>query len=258
MGIDNQIYNRIGDSWWDEDNPLNMLHGSFTPGRFAYFRDVLKRTGRDPVGRLAVDIGSGGGFMAEEFARVGCRVVGVDPSEVSVRTALDHASASGLDARYVVATGEHLPLADESADVAYCCDVLEHVSDLDRVIGETARVLKPGGLYLFDTINRTFASKVLVIKVMQEWRLTRVVDTELHAWQMFIKPIELEEVLRRHGLRLGEITGLGTRANKLGVLRNFVRARRGGISVGQLSRALDVGQVKGTDVSYMGFATKPY
>ncbi|WP_350274745.1 bifunctional 2-polyprenyl-6-hydroxyphenol methylase/3-demethylubiquinol 3-O-methyltransferase UbiG [Kribbella sp. HUAS MG21] len=256
--IDNQIYNRIGDSWWDEDNPLNLLHGSFTPGRFAYFRAVLERTGRAPVGRRAVDIGSGGGFMAEEFARLGCRVVGVDPSEVSVRTAAAHASTSGLDAQYVVGTGEHLPLADESVDIAYCCDVLEHVSDLNRVIAETARVLRPDGLYLFDTINRTFASKVLVIKVMQEWRLTRVVDTELHAWEMFIKPTELEEALRRHGLRLGEITGLGTRANKLAVLRNFTRARRGTISPGHLSRSLNIGQVKTTKISYMGYATKPY
>jgi 2-polyprenyl-6-hydroxyphenyl methylase/3-demethylubiquinone-9 3-methyltransferase len=75
---------------------------------------------------------------------------------------------------------------------------------------------------------------------------------------MFVKPTELEEVLRRHGLRLGEITGLGTRANKLGVLRNFLRARRRRITVGQLSRVLDVGQVKPTNISYMGYATKPY
>ncbi|MEU8224945.1 bifunctional 2-polyprenyl-6-hydroxyphenol methylase/3-demethylubiquinol 3-O-methyltransferase UbiG [Kribbella sp. NPDC048915] len=257
MGIDNQIYNRIGDSWWDEDNPLNLLHGSFTAGRFAYFRDVLQRTGRDPVGRTAVDIGSGGGFLAEEFARLGCRVIGLDPSEVSVRTALGHARSSGLDARYVVATGERLPLADEVADVAYCCDVLEHVSDLDRVIAETARVLKPGGIYLFDTINRTLASKLLVIKVMQEWNLTRIIDTELHSWAMFIKPAELEEVLHRHGLHLGDIAGLGLRANKLGVLRNFARARRGTITMGQLSRAVNAGRVKPTNISYLGFATKP-
>lgn len=256
MGIDNQIYDRIGDSWWDEQNPLNMLHGSFTPGRMAYFRDVLDRIGLDPVGLRAVDIGSGGGFMAEEFARLGCRVIGVDPSAVSVRTASDHAGSTGADARYVVATGERLPLADSCADLAYCCDVLEHVSDLDRVIGQTARVLRPGGIYFFDTINRTLASKLLVIKVMQEWRFTRIVDTELHSWEMFIKPTELEEVLRRHGLRLGEITGLGARAGKLGVLRNFVRARRGAISMGELSRCLDVGKVKDTNASYMGYATK--
>jgi 2-polyprenyl-6-hydroxyphenyl methylase/3-demethylubiquinone-9 3-methyltransferase len=256
MGIDNQIYNRIGESWWDEANPLNMLHGSFTPGRFAYFRAVLDRTGLDPAGLRALDIGCGGGFMAEEFARLGCRVVGVDPSPVSVRTARQHGESSALEIGYAVATGERLPLDGERFDLAYCCDVLEHVSNLDLVIRETARVLKPGGLYLFDTINRTTASKVLAIKMMQDWRLTRVVDTQLHSWEMFIKPTELEETLRRHGLRLGEITGLGPRSNKATLLWNFIRARRGRITFGQLSRLMDVGQVNDTAVSYMGYATK--
>lgn len=255
MGIDNQIYDRIGESWWDETSPLNMLHGSFTPGRFAYFRAVLDRIGLESAELRALDIGCGGGFMAEEFARIGCRVVGIDPSPVSIRTARRHAS-SDLKIEYVVAAGEQLPLSDQSFDVAYCCDVLEHVSDLDLVIQETARILKPGGLYLFDTINRTTASKMLVIKVMQDWRLTRVVDTELHSWEMFIKPTELEETLRRHALRLGEITGLGPRSNKAALLWNFLQNRRGRITFGQLSRLIDVGQINGTAVSYLGYATK--
>lgn len=256
MGIDNQIYNRIGDSWWDETNPLNMLNGSFTPGRFAYFRAVLDRIGLDPDRLRALDIGCGGGFMAEEFARLGCRVVGVDPSPVSIRTARRHADSSALEIEYVVATGEQLPLDGERFDLAYCCDVLEHVSSLDLVIKETARVLKPGGLYLFDTINRTTASKMLAIKVVQDWRMTRVVDAQLHSWEMFIKPTELEETLRRHALRLGEITGLGPRSNKAILLWNFVQTRRGRITFGQLSRLMDVGQVKDTAISYMGYATK--
>ncbi len=256
MGIDNQIYNRIGDSWWDEANPLNMLHGSFTPGRFAYFRAVLDRIGLDPAGLRALDIGCGGGFLAEEFARLGCRVVGIDPSPVSIRTARQHAEASALEIEYAVAAGERLPLESESFDLAYCCDVLEHVSDLDLVIKETARILRPGGLYLFDTINRTTASKVLAIKVMQDWRLTRIVDTQLHSWEMFIKPTELEEILRRRALRLGEITGLGPRSNKAALLWNFFQARRGRISFGQLSRLMDVGQIRNTAVSYLGYAIK--
>jgi len=254
MGIDNPIYDRMCGSWWDATNPLNMLHGSFTPGRFAYFRAVLERVGLDPAGLRAADIGCGGGFMAEEFANLGFRVVGIDPSEVSVRTAHRHAGA--LSVGYAAGAGERLPLRSESVDVAYCCDVLEHVSDLDQVIAETARVLKPGGLYLFDTINRTFASKLLAIKIMQEWRLTRITDAELHSWSMFITPRELDDRFRRHGMRLGEITGLGSRATKLAVLRGFRRARRGDITFGQLSRLMDVGQVKDTGVSYMGYALK--
>ena len=93
-----------------------------------------------------------------------------------------------------------------------CCDVLEHVRDLDRVIAETARVLRPGGLYLFDTINRTWRSRVLAIKAMQEWRLTRIMDTAIHEWSMFIPPEELGAILDRHGMDVVEVAGLAPRA----------------------------------------------
>ena len=97
-----------------------------------------------PSRSVALDIGCGGGFLAEEFAHLELRVVGVDPSGVSIETARRHAAANGLDLDYRVGFGERLPVADDEFDLAYCCDVLEHVSDLDAVISETARGLKPG------------------------------------------------------------------------------------------------------------------
>jgi 2-polyprenyl-6-hydroxyphenyl methylase/3-demethylubiquinone-9 3-methyltransferase len=258
MPIDNDLYDRMGEGWWEEDNPLNLLHGSITPSRFVYFREVLiNRLGLDPEGLRALDIGCGGGFLAEEFARLGCRVVGVDPSAVSIETARRHAAATGLDLDYRVGSGEQLPVADCEFGLAYCCDVLEHVSDLDAVISETARAMKPGGIFLFDTINRTPTSKLVAIKAMQEWRPTRLIDATVHEWAMFIKPQELVVTLGRNGLRIGEIVGLGPRSRKSLVLLNFIRAKTGRISYGELSRRLDVGQVKSTSsLSYMGFATK--
>jgi len=257
MPIDNDVYNREGEGWWEEDNPLNVLHGSITPGRFAYFRRVLTdQLGPDLPALRALDIGCGGGFLAEEFARLGLRVVGVDPSAVSIETARRHAAANGLDLDYRVGFGERLPVADDEFDLAYSCDVLEHVSDLDAVISETARALEPGGFFLFDTINRTLASKLLAIKAMQEWRLTRFTDVTVHEWAMFIKPEELVVTLGRHGLHMSEIVGLGPRSSKPLVLLNFIMANRGRITYGELSRRLDAGQVKSTRTSYMGFATK--
>lgn len=257
VAIDNEIYDRIGQTWWDERSPLNILHGSMTPGRFAYFREVLTRqcNGR-AAGLQALDIGCGGGFLAEEFARLGFDVTGVDPSAVSIEAARTHAAASSLNIDYRVGAGEQLPLEDGMVDVAYCCDVLEHVSDLDRVISETARVLKPGGLYLFDTVNRTLQSKLVAIKIAQEWPLTRVVDTPMHDWQMFIKPAELARTLHRHGLHLGEIAGLGPRAKMPTVLRSLISASKGRITYGECSRRADFGRMKSTAVSYMGYATK--
>ena len=257
MPIDNDLYNRMGEGWWEEENPLNILHGSITPGRFGYFCEVLtNRLGLDPGDLRALDIGCGGRVPGRRVRALGCQVVGVDPSAVSIETARRHAAATGLDVDYRVGTGEQLPVADGEFDLAYCCDVLEHVSDLDAVISETARVLKPEGIFLFDTINRTLASKLIVIKVMQEWRLTRFIDAALHEWAMFIKPEELVVILGRHGLRIGEIVGLGPRSRKPLVLLNFIKANRGRISYGELSRRLDAGQVKNTRISYMGFATK--
>lgn len=256
MPIDNDVYDRKGEGWWQEDNPLNILHGSLTPGRFRYFREVLTRLSLEPAGLRALDIGCGGGFLAEEFARLGCQVVGVDPSSVSIETARRHATTNALDVDYRVGSGERLPVADGEFDLAYCCDVLEHVSDLDAVIGETARALRPGGVFLFDTINRTMASRLLAIKVMQEWRLTRFIDTAVHDWDMFIKPEELADALGRAGLQMDEVVGLGPRSSKPRVLLNFVRANRGRISYGELSRRLDAGQVTNTSLPYMGFATK--
>jgi 2-polyprenyl-6-hydroxyphenyl methylase / 3-demethylubiquinone-9 3-methyltransferase len=255
--LDNDVYERLAGSWWDETSPLNLLHGSFTPGRLAYFRDVLARQAGAGLGGLRVlDIGCGGGFLAEEFAALGSHVTGVDPSAASIATARDHAAGRGLRIDYRVGAGEELPVPDAAFDVACCCDVLEHVRDLDRVISETARVLKPGGLYLFDTINRTLVSKLIAIKVMQQWPLTRLTDVAIHDWDMFITPAELAGILERHGLVPGEMTGLGTRANPLAVVRGFISARRGRITYGELSRRLDAGQVRSTAVSYIGFATK--
>ena len=257
MPVDNDVYDRLGQSWWDEGNPLNVLHGSLTPGRFAYFQRVIASYfNGQATGRRALDIGCGGGFLAEEFAKLGFEVVGVDPSTVSIETARRHAAAAGLRIDYRVGAGEDLPVEDAGFDVVYCCDVLEHVSSVDRVIAETARALKPGGLYLFDTVNRTIASKLIAIKAMQDWRPTRIFDAAVHDWEMFIKPAELADSLVRHGLIVGEMVGLGPRAPIPTVLLNFVRTRAGRITYGELSRRLDAGQLRSMAISYMGFATK--
>jgi len=257
MPIDNDVYDREGAGWWEEDNPLNILHGSMTPGRLTYFRGVLTdRLRLDPAGLRALDVGCGGGFLAEEFARLGCQVVGVDPSEVSIDTARRHATKAGLDIDYRIGTGERLPVSDGEFDLAYSCDVLEHVSDLERVISEVSRSLNSQGVFLFDTINRTRTSKLLAIKVMQEWRSTRIMDASIHDWDMFITPEELADTMHSHGLHVHDVVGLAPRANPAALLLDFVRAHRRSISYGELSRRLDIGQVKNTRVSYMGFATK--
>jgi 2-polyprenyl-6-hydroxyphenyl methylase/3-demethylubiquinone-9 3-methyltransferase len=132
-------------------------------------------------------------------------------------------------------------------------DVLEHVDDVDQVLAETSRALRPGGVYLFDTPNRTLASK-LATAATQKWRLTRVVDFAAHDWNRFLTPAELTGRLRLHGMAVQETVGLGPRAGLVTMATGLIRLRRGGLSYRQVSEAFDMGQVRNRSLFSMGFA----
>jgi 2-polyprenyl-6-hydroxyphenyl methylase/3-demethylubiquinone-9 3-methyltransferase len=257
MPVDNQLYDRLGDTWWDEDALLGLLRTSLNPGRFGYMRRILTEVLHvDPGGKAALDVGCGGGLLAEEFARLGFRVTGVDPSAESLRTARAHAAAGGLDIEYVEATGEQLPFPDASFDVAYCCDVLEHVNDLQRTLDETARVLKPGGVYLYDTINRTLRSKLVMIKLFQEWKSTALMEPNLHDWDMFIKPRELVAALERAGLSNRDLQGIGPARNPLAMLRDMRRRARGELTFGKFGMRNPMREHRDRSLLYAGYAIK--
>ncbi len=149
-----------------------------------------------------------------------------------------------------------MPFADETFDLAYCCDVLEHVDDLGRVLRETARVLKPGGIYLYDTINRTALSKLIAIKIFQEWSWTRFMPPNLHDWSMFIKPDELEAELGKCGLTPGGRTGLKARANPLRLVMILRARKQGRLSYAEAVRRAGLGESHDCSVQYMGWAEK--
>jgi 2-polyprenyl-6-hydroxyphenyl methylase/3-demethylubiquinone-9 3-methyltransferase len=259
MPVDNALYDRMADSWWEESGFLHVL-AALNPARFGYMRRVLTEELRlDPAGLRVLDIGCGGGLLAEEFARLGCRVVGIDPSHESLAAARKHAAGQGLAIEYQCATGEALPFADASFRIVYCCDVLEHVTDLRNVIAETARVLKPGGTYFYDTINRTIRSRLTVIGLLQEWRWTAMMPPRLHDWGMFIRPAELRRALEQVGLVPGGLTGLKPRAGPFHVFRALRRRKRGHLSYAAAAREMDFGESADTSVSYIGYAGKaPY
>ncbi len=257
MPVDNELYNQPGDIWWGETGALSLLRTALNPARFGYFRQALsERLRLDPRGLRALDVGCGGGLLAEEFARLGCQVTGIDPSAPSIETARTHASQMGLAIAYQVGMGEQLPFADASFDLVYCCDVLEHVNDLEQVIAETARVLKPGGVYCFDTINRTLFSKLVTIKLFQDWRVTAFLPPHLHTWEQYITPAELRRLLARYGLIPQEMTGLTPEANPLRLLWLLLRYKRGALSFQQLSAAARFKAGGHTLASYLGYALK--
>ena len=257
MPVDNELYDRLAGSWWDERGFLHALV-ALNPARFGYMRRVLtEEFGLQPEGLRVLDVGCGGGLLAEEFARLGCTVTGVDPSEASLAAAREHAAGQGLAIEYRRASGEALPFPDASFDLAYCCDVLEHVDDVRQVIAETARVLQPGGIYFYDTINRTFQSRLVVIKLLQEWRPTALMPPRLHDWDMFIRPDELRRVLEQNRLVPGGLIGLKPRAGPRRLLRALRGRKRGSLSYVEATREMDLGESPDTSISYIGYARKP-
>lgn len=260
MPVDNTIYDRFPDTWWDEHGFLNFLHTGLNPARVGYFRRVLTgELGLDPRGLRALDVGCGGGLLAEPVATMGFAATGVDPSEPSLRTARAHAMRSGLDITYDAGVAERLPYADACFDVVFCCDVLEHVSSVEQTVREIARVLRPGGVFCFDTVNRTWRSYLTVVKAMQEWRFFSVMTGEVHAWAQFIRPRELHAVCARHGLVGRGIVGFAPAGGPVGLLR-AARAMhsgaRGRLSYGEVGAAMRLVESRDRSASYGGWAVK--
>jgi 2-polyprenyl-6-hydroxyphenyl methylase/3-demethylubiquinone-9 3-methyltransferase len=194
--------------------------------------------------------------MTEEMARMGFDTTGVDPSEPSLRAAADHARASGLDIRYETGAGESLPFEDRSFGAVFCCDVLEHVRDLPKVISEISRVLKPGGVFYYNTLNRTWAGLLGAIKVGQVWKRWAFFPSNLHVWRMFIKPREMKWLLRRNGLEWKEHRGMMPDVPIPRLLGYLRKRARGEWTYGELAGRVRMIESRITAVMYMGYALK--
>lgn len=255
--INNDLYNQNGDSWWQKDSPFYLLHSSFNPVRVKYFKKILfTELNLDPLGKSALEVGCGGGLLSEEIVRMGFDTHGVDPSENSLYTAINHAESSGLQISYKLGAGEALPYRDKSMDIVFCCDVLEHVSDLAKVISEISRVLKPGGIFCFDTLNRTITSKLIAIKIAQEWWKWAFAPPELHAWKMFIKPRELESLLGTNNLEVKGYKGMGINVSFPELLRCLRKRAQGSLTYKDIGNKLFMVECENKRIMYMGYAIK--
>ncbi len=257
MPIDNDLYDRLSTTWWEETGALSILRTWFNPIRFGYFRRILlDELQIDLHEKQVVDIGCGGGLLAEEFAHLDCQVTGIDPSVASLEIAREHAQQSGLQIFYQKGVGEQLPFDEHTFDIAICCDVLEHVNDVGQVIREIARVLKPGGFFFYDTINRTFLSWLADIKLAQEWELTSFMPPHLHEWDKFIKPVELKKMLQQAHLEHREIKGISPRTLPPATIRLFIQQKRRKITLTEMGNQMKFHESKDLSTSYMGYALK--
>jgi len=194
------IYDDVAAQWWSDDVRWIRTLRNMVPGRLRYFDKLV-----DWRGKAVLDLGCAGGFMAEALDDRGALVTGIDPAKESIAAARAH--AQGRTITYDVGVGEALPYSDGTFDTVVCVDVLEHVQDVDGVLKEVHRVLKPGGMFLFDTINRNVLARVAAITLVED--ILKLLPRGTHDPDKFIKPAELASALRVAGFSLGPLTGLG-------------------------------------------------
>ncbi len=202
----------LADEWWDLDGKFRPLH-RLNPLRLEFIRDrACVHFGRDPLGERPLDrlrlldVGCGGGLLSEPMTRLGARVTGLDAADRTVRVAAHHAAEAGLAIDYRCATAEALAAAGERFDVVLNMEVVEHVADLDAFFAATCTLLRPGGLTVVATLNRTPQAYLLAI-VGAEYVL-RWLPRGTHQWDKFVRPAELARHLRAGGIKVTEITGV--------------------------------------------------
>lgn len=205
-------FSRLASDWWNPRGKMAPLH-KFNPVRLGYVRDAAcRRFARDPKrldslkGLRLLDIGCGAGILSEPLARLGAEVVGADPAETNIGVAQLHAADSGLAIDYRATTAEALSAAGERFDIVLAMEVVEHVADVNLFVALAASMVKPGGLMVAATLNRTLKSFALAI-VGAEYVL-RWLPRGTHQWDRFVTPNELEIALERGGLRVIDQTGV--------------------------------------------------
>lgn len=195
-------FEELASRWWDPDSEFKPLH-DLNPLRL----DYIDRHGGGLAGKRALDVGCGGGILAESMALRGAQVLGIDMGEAPLAVAQLHRLESGATLDYRRVTAEELAETETASfDVVTCMELLEHVPDPASTVRACARLVKPGGHVFFSTINRNPKSYLFAI-IGAEY-LLRLLPKGTHDYRKFIRPSELDGWTRAAGLALRQITGL--------------------------------------------------
>ena len=205
-------FSRIADEWWDPAGKFKPLH-RINPLRIEYIKQQLchhfrrDETAPAPLAGLTLlDIGCGGGLLCEPMRRLGAEVTGIDASEKNIRVAGLHAEKAGLSIDYRATSAEALVETGAQYDAVLALEVVEHVADVAAFVASCAQLLRPGGMTVWATMNRTPQSYALAI-VGAEYVL-RWLPIGTHSWKKFLKPSELGGSLRRCGITVTHLTGM--------------------------------------------------
>ncbi len=202
--INNLFYEQLGERWYSDDQHVIALLRAESKLKLDYIQGIFANEKIDK-GKRVLDIGCGAGFLSNALAAKGFDVYGLDQSPDSIAVAQRHAVAGSL-VNYAAGDAFALKHPDGFFDSVLLMDFLEHVNEPERAIQEASRVLKPGGIMIFYTFNRTRIAKFLAIDAVEF--MARDCPKNFHVWHLFIKPQELEGMVAGSGLAIREFQGL--------------------------------------------------
>lgn len=199
-----QSFKKDSAYWWDETGPFAPLH-KLNPERITYIRDQMEAhfSVSHLKGLSVLDVGSGGGLVCEPMARLGADVTGIDADSQAVQVATEHAADGGLEIAYTCAAVED---GDDQFDCVLALEIIEHVKDPSAFIRSCSARVKPGGLLIVSTLNRTVMS--FLVGIVAAEYVMRWVPKGTHNWKQFVKPAELGRMMRMAGLLPKDATGI--------------------------------------------------
>ena len=197
-----QKFSDLAHRWWDPTSEFRPLH-EINPLRLEWINARVSL-----AGKTVVDIGCGGGILAESMVKKGARVTGIDLSEKALKVADLHSLESGVQVCYEMISAEALAAREPASfDVVTCMEMLEHVPDPAAIVEACAALVKPGGRVFFSTINRN--AKSYLFAVIGAEYLLRLLPKGTHDYAKFITPAELSQFIRNAGMTVDGLKGMG-------------------------------------------------
>ena len=210
-------FSKIAEEWWNPEGKFKPLH-KFNPIRISYIKENIIKTfkinqSKTPLKNIKVlDIGCGGGLLAEPMCRLGAEVTAIDASEKNINVAKIHSKKNNLNIKYICNSPENF-ITSKKFDVILNMEIIEHVEDVNLFLKSCSRLLKKNGIMFVATINKTLKSYIFAI-VGAEYVL-RWLPIGTHEWEKFVKPEELIEILKKYNLQIEGLDGM-----KFNVIKN--------------------------------------